>query len=106
VIEIIQQQALSQNFRLSRHAAEELADEDISIDALTEAIVNSVVLEDYPEHRRGPCCLVYGTTRVGRPLHVVCTTARPRMLVITVYEPKLPKWTSPTQRRAADQMLD
>jgi hypothetical protein len=32
-------------------------------------------------------------------LHVVCTTAGPTLILITVYKPRPPKWVSPTQRR-------
>lgn len=31
-------------------------------------------------------------------LHVVSTTAQPVLVIITVYEPKPPKWVTPTQR--------
>ena len=54
--------------------------------------------ENYATHRRGACCLVGGTTRAGRPLHIVCTTAQPVLVIITVYEPKPPKWITPIQR--------
>ncbi|MBI3972422.1 MAG: DUF4258 domain-containing protein [Chloroflexi bacterium] len=57
------------------------------------------MLENYPEHRRGACCLIGGTTSTGRPIHVVCTTARPMLIIITAYEPQPPKWITPTQRR-------
>ena len=33
-----------------------------------------------------------------RPLHVVCTTVRRPLIIITVYEPKPPKWTTPETR--------
>jgi hypothetical protein len=56
------------------------------------------VLENYPEHRRGACCLLYGRAANGRHLHVVCTTAQPVLIVITVYEPRPPRWITPTQR--------
>ncbi len=37
----------------------------------------------------------------GRTLHIVCTTAQATLIIITVYEPLPPKWTTPTQRRAS-----
>ena len=58
----------------------------------------SEALEHYPEHRRGPCCLVCGYTVEKRPLHVVCTTEQPLLILITAYEPKPPKWETPTLR--------
>jgi hypothetical protein len=57
-------------------------------------------LEHYPEHRRGACCLVNGSTEEGRPLHVVCTTGQPLLILITVYEPRSPRWLTPRERRS------
>ncbi|MBI3394168.1 MAG: DUF4258 domain-containing protein [Nitrospirae bacterium] len=69
------------------------------LDDVLHAIVGGKILENYPDHRRGSCCLVSGSSRQGRPLHVVCTTAQPVLVIITVYEPKTPKWMTPSQRR-------
>ena len=74
--------------------------EDISLQDVFEALAQGEILEDYPEHRRGPCCLVGGFTERGRPLHVVCTTAQPMLIAITVYEPRPPKWPTPMRRGA------
>jgi len=84
--------------RITQHAHQEMVEENVSLDALLEVIASGQVLEDYPQHKRGPCCLVSGHTRAGRPVHVVCTTAQPTLIIITVYEPKPPKWLTPTER--------
>jgi hypothetical protein len=104
VIEEIRNLANREQFRLTRHAAEELADEDITVDELVNSLLNGNIIEDYPNHKRGSCCLVNGATAEGRPLHTVCTTGKPILLIITVYEPKLPKWLTPTERRERDEM--
>lgn len=84
--------------RVTQHAQEEMTEEDILLEDVLEAIRSGAILENYPEHRRGACCLVCGYTRQRRPLHVVCTTAQPLLILITVYEPKPPKWVTPTRR--------
>jgi hypothetical protein len=84
---------------VSQHAAGEMDTEAITPDALREALATAILIEDDPTHGRGPCCLLYGDTVAGRPLHLVCTTTRPRLLRITVDEPQPPKGISPTQRR-------
>lgn len=99
VLEQIRAQADVENIRVTQHAQQEMAEEDITVDEVLEAIATGQVLENYPKHRRGACCLLNGVTKEGRPLHIVCTTARPVLIIITVYEPKPPKWTTPTQRR-------
>jgi hypothetical protein len=88
----------SQTFRISVHAHQEMAEEDISLEAILEAIDTGTILENYPHHRRGSCCLVHGLTRAGRNLHIVCTTIQPLLVIITVYVPLPPKWVTPTQR--------
>lgn len=87
------------NIRITQHAQQEMVEEEILLDDLLEAINVGHILENYPEHRRGACCLVSGITKSRRPLHIVCTTARSPLIIITVYEPKPPRWISSTQRR-------
>jgi hypothetical protein len=99
VLERIRAQADVENIRITQHAQQEMVEEDITLDEVLEAIATGQILENYPEHRRGACCLLNGLTRSGRYIHIVCTTAQPVLIIITVYEPKLPKWITPTQRR-------
>ena len=98
-IERIRIQAREENIKLTLHANEEMVEGGISLGEVLEVLESADLLEDYPEHQRGACCLVGGKTRAGRPLHVVCTSDRPILIAITVYEPKPPKWLSTTQRR-------
>ena len=91
--------ASQERVRLTAHAQAEMLEEDISLDALLQAIGSGTILENYPEHRRGPCCLVCGRDNRDRPLHIVCTSTLPVLVIITVYEPRPPKWISPTERR-------
>ena len=98
-LEQIRAQADVENIRITQHAQQEMAEEDVAFDEVLEGIATGQILENYPEHRRGACCLLNGLTKKARPLHIVCTTTRPVLIIITVYEPKPPKWTTPTQRR-------
>jgi hypothetical protein len=98
-LEQIRSQADTENIRITQHAQQEMAEEGIILNEVLEAIATGQILENYPEHRRGACCLLNGVTKEGRPLHIVCTTARPVLIIITVYQAKPPKWTTPTQRR-------
>lgn len=95
----IQRQAVAEALRVTQHAQAEMDAEDITLNEVLAAIANGQVLEDYAEHKRGPCCLLYGRTHQGRPLHIVCTTAQLLLIIITVYVPLPPKWVTPTQRR-------
>lgn len=91
-------QAKARDIYFTEHAEREMFEEIISTEEILDAIPTGQILENYPKHRRGPCCLLCGSTRHDRPLHIVCTTAQPALIIITVYEPKPPKWITPTQR--------
>lgn len=95
----LRKKVTAEQLRVTQHAQQEMVNEEITLDEVIESILAGEILEYYPEHRRGPCCLVNGTTRNGRPLHVVCATGSQTLIFVTVYEPKPPKWLNPIQRR-------
>jgi hypothetical protein len=95
----IQGQARAATVDFTVHAQQEMAAEAITAEEVLQAIAAGQVVENYPTHQRGACCLLYGRTLQDRPLHLVCTTAQPTLIIVTVYEPMPPKWTTPTQRR-------
>jgi len=85
-------------YSLTRHALVELVDDDFSRLDLLAAFGNAVLLEDYADAKRGPCCLLYGIAQDGTPMHIVATTGGESVIVITVYRPTPPKWVTPTKR--------
>lgn len=99
VINQVQEQVKHRLIRFTIHAHHKMSAEKVSTASLLHALGDAQLLEDYSEHERGACCLVYGKTENGRPLHVVCATSLPELIIITVYEPKPPKWITPYQRR-------
>ena len=98
ILEQIRAQIEIENIRITQHAQREMVEDNYTLDDLIEAINIGQILEYYPEHPRGACCLLYGHTVNQRPMHIVCTTEQPVLIIITVYEPKLPKWITETQR--------
>lgn len=92
------QKAAQEDLRVTQHAQQEMAEEEILLADILAVLRKGRILEHYPDHRRGSCCLLCGYTESGRPLHLVCTTMQSPVILITVYEPKLPKWETPTQR--------
>ena len=93
-------QAATRAIRVTDHAREEMEEESITLAEILEAFANGQIIENYPDHKRGSCCLLYGLTARRRPLHVVCTTSLPLLVIITAYVPVPPKWIGPTERRA------
>jgi hypothetical protein len=98
-IKFIRDKAAADAFLVTQHAQQEMAEEAVLLEDVLHAIAHGQVLENYPGHRRGSCCLLHGRDETGRDLHIVCTTTGSRLIIITVYRPRPPKWTSPTQRR-------
>jgi hypothetical protein len=88
----------TRHVRISRHAQEEMDAELFDQRDVLGVLQTGNLLENYPTHQRGACCLMEGKAIDGRPLHVVCTTLHQPLIVITVYEPHPPKWNTPTQR--------
>jgi len=81
-------------YEYSKHAVDQSIIRDISLRELEEAIAGrSEVIEDYPEDKYGPSCLILGYTRARRPLHIQCSyPSRPLIKIITLYEPDPDLW--------------
>ena len=94
----IRAQAAATEIEFTQHARQELAAEAISPGDILVAIDRGQILENYPKDPRGASCLLSGTTAL-RPLHIVCASRSRALIIITVYEPKPPKWPTPSQRR-------
>ena len=93
IIAGIRDKVANGRLELSRHAADQSIKRGISVSELLEALLAGEVIEDYPEDKYGPSCLVFGTTMDGRPLHVQCSyPSRPTLKIITLYEPNPSLW--------------
>ena len=88
-------------YEFSRHAVDQTLRRDISVKELEEAIANrSEIVEDYPDDKYGPSCLILGFTEAGRPLHMQCSyPSRPLIKIITVYQPDPDQWMDLRVRR-------
>jgi hypothetical protein len=100
LIEEIQDKVEAGLIEFSEHATERSIRRNISVHDVLHAIADGVVIEDYPEDKYGPSCLIFGRDRKGRPLHVqVSYPSRPLVKVITLYEPDPALWINYRFRR-------
>ncbi|MBM3135087.1 MAG: DUF4258 domain-containing protein [Chloroflexi bacterium] len=81
----------------TQHARREMRDDPcgrILEQEVSEAVLTGEIIEDYPDDTPYPSCLVFGRTRPGRPIHVVCAHVpeEDRAVIITVYEPDSDRW--------------
>lgn len=102
VIDEIRKKVAADEFELSKHAVDQSIIRRIRMSEMREAISNGEVIEDYPEDKYGPSCLIHGKTAGGRAIHVQCSyPSRQVMKVITVYEPDPERWIDFTVRRSS-----
>jgi hypothetical protein len=104
LIDEIREKISRDQFELSKHAADRALLRDIEMREVREAISNGGVIEDYPDDKYGPSCLILGWTQTGRPLHIQCSyPSRPLVKVITLYEPDPSLWIDLKTRRRDDE---
>jgi Domain of unknown function (DUF4258) len=94
MIDGIRTKIKARRYEFSKHAVDQSIIRDISVVEVEEAIANrSEIIEDYPEDKYGPSCLILGFTKMGRPLHVQCSyPSRPLIKIITLYQPAPEVW--------------
>jgi hypothetical protein len=93
MIEQIRSKIRAGLFEFSKHAVDQSILRQISVQELREAIANGEIIEDYPDDKYGPSCLVLGFTAMDRPLHVQCSyPSRPLVKIVTLYEPDPAQW--------------
>jgi Domain of unknown function (DUF4258) len=94
-LEEIKRKVVSEQFEFSKHALDQSIVRQIRVREITEAIATSQLIEDYPNDKYGPSCLLSGVTQAGRPIHVQCSyPTRSLVKIITVYEPDPMKWAN------------
>ncbi|MGG6266901.1 DUF4258 domain-containing protein [Leptolyngbya sp. AN03gr2] len=104
LIEAIRQKFAVEQFEFSKHATDQLIVRRIQVQEIREAIVNGQIIEDYPNDKYGPSCLISGLTQNCRPIHIQCSyPSRALIKIITVYEPDSDQWNDDfTQRNSRD----
>ena len=100
MIEQIREKFKNQHYEYSLHAVDKSILRHITRREIEEAIQNGEVIEDYPDDKYGPSCLIFGLTNNGRPIHIQCTyPQRIKIKIITVYEPDPEEWINFRERK-------
>jgi hypothetical protein len=94
MLEDIRVKILGRRFEFSKHAVDQSIIRDIAVAEVEQAIsTRCQVIEDYPEDKYGPSCLILGFTDAGRPLHIQCSyPTRSLIKIITLYQPDPNLW--------------
>ena len=88
------------HIKFTEHARLAMREEDITVDDIISALAGEVI-EEYPDDKPFPSCLVYGRTKDERPLHVVCAMPKhaDMLIIVTTYVPSEEKWIGFRKRR-------
>jgi hypothetical protein len=104
IIDDIRAKIAGGQFEFAQHAVDQSIVRHISVQELREASAVGEVIENYPNDKYGPSCLVFGVTLAGRPLHIQCSyPSRPVVKIITLYEPDPQRGVDFKVRRPADE---
>ncbi len=98
ILSLFKRAVQERRIMLSLHAAGEAVAENITRPEIEAVMLDAQLLEDYPDWWLGPACLIYGRTLTGRDLHIVASYSELPVTIVTVYEPRPPRWITPILR--------
>ena len=101
-IEDIQEALRNGRFQFTLHSTRKLQDDQITDDGVNSSVLSGEIIEDYPDDRPYPSCLIYGRIAGGEPLHSVWGYNEDERLavLITVYHPAPGRWIDFRIRRS------
>ncbi len=65
---------------------------------IEETVINGEIIEEYPDDKYSPSCLIYGRTKTERDLYVQLSFP-PSIIIITAYDPDQETWIDCKIRR-------
>ena len=100
MIDKLRQKISRGEIEYSLHAVRRMVARNITPEDVAQTVLAGDVIEDYPQDKYGPSCLVCGMTKSDRVLHVQCThPTRPVVKVVTAYDPNPAEWDETFKQR-------
>src|SRR3972149_3518694 len=95
-IKVIRQAIAAGQIRVTEHADEEMAADQLSLSDILDSARSGEVIEDYPLDHPLPSCLIYGQTSTGDHVHSVWAynERTAGAILITVYRPAPQRWVN------------
>ena len=80
--------------RITDHADEEAFDDSLTYEEIYSSVIQGEIIEDYPNDRPYPSCLILGRNFSGEPIHSVWAYNPENLwaVLITVYRPDSKRW--------------
>ena len=99
LVQIQNQLSLGQ-FEFSSHAFKRAVERNISDIEINQAGKCAIIIEDYPEDKYSPSCLLLGFTEKERPLHIQVSLIDSDLVkIITLYQPDDFEWNNNYSKR-------
>ena len=96
----IRSQLNAGSFDFSSHARRRVFERNITEQDIRQAGLHAVIIEEYPDDKYSPSCLLLGFTQAGRALHIQVSLAETQMVrIVTLYEPSADEWIDNSRRR-------
>lgn len=87
--------SINQDIRISEHGYDELTNDDLTAREVVAGVLDAVLVEDYPDYKKGASVLVLQRDKESNPIHVVWGIPKgyenPAVL-ITAYRPDPKLW--------------
>ncbi|MEE8403598.1 MAG: DUF4258 domain-containing protein [Candidatus Hydrothermarchaeaceae archaeon] len=97
-INLIRSKIKDEEYELTLHAIRRRIERKISTRDIETVILNGEIIEEYPDDKPFPSCLIAGLAKDDKPIYVVCAIA-PVVKIITVYVHKEDKWAEYKRRK-------
>ena len=90
----------AKKMRITDHADEESQADQITFDEVRFSVLHGEIIEDYPNDKPYPSCLIHGRSSRGDPVHSVWAFNERNhwAVLITVYRPDPKRWVNWRER--------
>ncbi len=94
LIEEIIESIKAKRIRITDHADEEAYNDTLSLEEIYSSVLTGEVIEQYPDDKPYPSCLIYGKNIKNEPIHSVWAynIETKASVLITVYRPDPDRW--------------
>jgi YgiT-type zinc finger domain-containing protein len=97
-IQWIRDKVIQGRYQISEHILRFLLIGKISLEDITNVLLNGEILELHRHPQRDDAFLVFGVSE-GRPVHVLCTGKdKDELIILLSYAPSPPLWETPRKR--------
>ncbi|MBI5379559.1 MAG: DUF4258 domain-containing protein [Nitrospirae bacterium] len=89
------------NTRITDHADDEAQEENLLFDEIVISVQRGDIIEQYPDDKPYPSCLILGKNLKNEPIHSVWAyhAEAKSSVLITVYRPDPKRWTEDWKTR-------